>query len=135
MTDPDTEKRFNNIEAALLKLLEPKPTLFGTVYKWAKPYVIPFVLGMIAGGIVLPNAPLLFDSTPTIKQAASGGAAIPFLKENPSPNPLKTQPLGSFEEKTDSLSTSLFEPPSRGSPPVDAGQVNSTRSFRVLRRR
>jgi len=139
MSNHDIEKRFSDIEAILRKLVEPKPSMFRQFWDWAKPYIVPFIFGVIVGGLTfggqwqLPN--VVPPRTTIEHQAAQGGAAIPFPNGNLSPVPL-TLPLGDWsEEIADSPSMSLFEEPSPSNPQADAGQTRSTRFYRPLFRR
>jgi len=124
----NTEKRLSDIEAILRTLTEKKRSTFQKIWTWIKPYLVPFVLGMILGG-------LSTYSFVSQQQAASGGAAIPFPSGKPSPSLSALPPSDSNEETADSSSMSTFALPSQVNPAADNGQTRSTKLFRTLTRR
>ena len=134
----DTE-RLDRLEAALLKLTDPKPSILRQCWNWCKPYIIPFLLGVLVGILAtavcgLPSA--VFP--PTLeRQAAVGGAAIPFPNESPLPSPSNSLPGDSITESTASSSTNISELPLPPSLQADNGQTNSQRLFHrpLVRRR
>ena len=141
MMTTKTEKRLSDLEGILLKLVEErqKPSRIGQFWKWIKPYIIPFILGMILGGtavILLPSASSRLPSPlATLEhQAALGGAAIPFPSGKPSPSFLVSPLSDSPKEPSGSSLTSPSEPTSPPNPPAGSGQTESTRLFRRLTR-
>jgi hypothetical protein len=142
-----TEKRLSEIESMLLKLVEEreKPSRIGVatlrrLWKWGKPYIIPFILGMLFGQLV--SLPFTFTPQPVIEQrttleqqAALGGAVIPFPSGNSSPM-LSTSPPKNSEgyepptESTASMWKKVSEPLLPSNPQADTGQTNSQKSFR-----
>ena len=139
MTNKDMEKRFSDIEGILLKLTEEKPSGIRKFWDRFKPYIVPFILGMMVGTFSaavcgLPSA-VFTPQTPIEQQAALGGAVIPFPNGNPSPSPLYALPRDSKAERNGGVQTpsltNISEPPSPPNPPVDNGQTRSTRLFRL----
>jgi len=144
MTDNELENRLATFEKLLLARIEVKPSTVRKFWDWAKPYIVPFIFGVIVGGMFVniptPAFPLVSkissNSTPKLEQqAASGGAAIPFPSESPLPSPLTPPPGYLIEEMTDSSLTSISEEPSPPVPQVDNGQRTSRRYSRPLLRR
>jgi len=135
----DLEKRISDMETILLKLLEKEPSALQRIWTWCKPYLVPFILGMILGGLTFGGCgkiPTLFNTLTTIeKQAALGGAAIPFPSGNPLPSPSPLPPGDSTAESTASSLMSTSAEPSPSSPQADGGKTKLTRSFRPLIRR
>ena len=138
MNKNEIEKRFSDIEDLLLKLTETKPSRLRSLWNWCKPYIIPFILGMIVGGLLQHVAIAPQPQATTIeRQAATGGAAIPFLNVSPLQSHLNsllgdsTELLGEGEiAGTPSMSTSA--PPLPLNQQVDSGQAPSTRLLRPL---
>ena len=131
MTSTELDTRFATLEALLLKLTEKKPSAVQRFWHWIKPYVIPFILGMMFGGLIIGIGQ---------QQAASGGAASPFpvLKQSSgSPLPmLSSMPPNDWNAETvptPSMNTS--EPPLQANPVADAGQTKSTGFYRPPLRR
>ena len=135
-----TEKRLSDIEGILRQLAEEraKPSRIRRLWNWGKPYIIPFILGMIVGSAavsLLPTADSHLPSPSTLEQqAATGGAVIPFPSGKPSPSLLVSPLIGSTKEPSGSSLTSPFEPPSPANPQADNGLTESTRLFRRLTR-
>jgi hypothetical protein len=126
----NTEKRLSNIETALLKLMEKKPTAWQKLWNRIKPHIIPFILGMIFGGLLTQSIP--FVQTSLEHQAALGGAAIPFPSGKPSPSLSALLPSDWNEEKSDSSLTSTSALLLPDNQQADAGQAASTKLFRRL---
>jgi len=140
MTTKNTEKRLSDIEDMLLKLVEEraKPSRLRQLWNRGKPYIIPFILGMIVGGAAV-SLLLAAGNFPapqaTLKhQAAMGGAVIPFPNGKPSPMPSAPPPQNSTTESTASSWTNPYEPPLPANPQADNGLTESTRLFRRLTR-
>ena len=141
-TPPKTKKELEQQNVELIELLrktmEPKPSTVRQLWDMCKPYVIPFVLGMMFGIMSvavcgLPTA--VFSPKNLERQAALGGAAVPFWNDSPLPSPWNS-PLGDWMlAPTDSLSMNISEPPSQANPQADAGQKKSINSSRPLTRR
>jgi hypothetical protein len=139
MSNNHLEKRLSDLESILLKLTEKKPSKLRKFWNWIKPYVIPFILGMMVGNIgqLLPT---WFDTrTANKQQAVQGGAAPPFSKwvqpnGSPSPSPSTSLPGNSTTESTASSLTNTSELPSPPSRQADDGQKKSTRLFKRLGR-
>jgi len=140
-----TKKELEQQNAELLENLRQlmaeneKPSAFKKFWNWGKPYIIPFILGMILGlvvGIGGQSIPLGNLTPLTIeKQAALGGAVIPFPNVSPSPSH-STSPQGnSPAESTASSLTNTCAPPSPPSLQVDDGQRILRRSYSPLLRR
>ena len=137
-----TEQRLADIEEILLHVdmkIERLSKTSRTTF-WAKPYIIPFVFGVIFGGLFVnipaPTIPFVSQSSAKLEQqAAAGGAAIPFPSVSPSPPPSTLPPGDSTAESTSSSSTSMSEESSPNSPQADAGQTTSTRFYRLPFRR
>jgi len=145
-----TRKELEQQNAELLELLRlattPKPSKVQQFWTWCKPYLVPFILGAMLGGVVAYSAavsglPSVVSQTSLEKQAALGGAAIPPFpqwtqpKGNPSPSLLALPPSDSNMGTADSSLTSTSEPPLPNSPQADNGQTPSTRFYRPLIRR
>ena len=131
MTSNELETRFTTLEALLLKLTEKKPSALQRFWQWSKPYIIPFILGMLLGGLIIGIGK---------QQAASGGAASPFSVLKPSsgsrlPMLSSMPPDNSRAEWSDSSWKSNSEPPLQANPVADNGQTTSTGSSRVPIRR
>jgi hypothetical protein len=127
----NTEKRLCDIETILRMLVEERRKLsrIGQLWNRWKSHLIPFILGMILGGVAA-NC-LLPSAQPTLEQqAALGGAAIPFPSGSPSPMLSTSPPEISEAESTASSLMNISEPPLPPSPPAESGQMNSQRSFR-----
>jgi hypothetical protein len=118
-----TAKRLSDIEDVLRKLTEKKPSTFQKLWNGIMPYIIPFILGVIVG--VFCSQSLLE------RQAASGGAAIPFLNGSLSPSPSTLPPNDSKAEPADSSSMNTSALPLPANPAADAGQTTSTRFYRL----
>jgi len=77
---PETSKETPNVE--MLAEIRREPSAFQKFWNWLKPYVIPFILGMIVGGLTVGfwKSPVIPGITQTTleQKAASGGAVIPF---------------------------------------------------------
>jgi hypothetical protein len=129
MTRNDLEKRFSDLETALLKLTEPKPSMLRKLWNRIKPGIVPFILGVIVGNFA---AAVFTPQTILEQQAALGGAAIPFLNSSLSPKPLTLPQENSIAEPSDSSLTNTSELPSLVNRPADDGQATSTKSFRRL---
>jgi len=146
MTNKEMEKRFSDIEGILLKLMEgieerPQKNfaavskLPSAVLHWIKPYVIPFILGVIVG---IFSAAVFTPQTPIEQQAALGGAVIPpfsnWIQPNgsPSPGPLYSPPRDSTVGWRDSSLTNISEPPLPANRQADNGQATSTKLFKRL---
>jgi hypothetical protein len=133
-----TEQRLSEIENALLKLAEErkKPSRIRQLWNWGKPYIIPFILGMMFAQL-FPMLPLTFSPQPVIEQkmtleqqAALGGAAIPFPNGKPSPTLSASPPENSKTEPTSASWTKTSAPPLPANPRADNGQKISTGLFR-----
>ena len=132
----DLEKRLSDIETVLRILTEKKPSALQKIWTWCKPYLVPFILGMIVGGLTFGGQWQLPNVVQNIeKQAALGGAAIPFPSGNPLPSPSPLPPGDSTAESTASSLMSTSAEPSPSSPQADGGKTKLTRSFRPLIRR
>jgi hypothetical protein len=132
----DIEKRFSDIDEILLKLMEKEPSTFQKIWNWAKPFIIPFILGAIFSGLIQQQIPFTLNTRTTIEQqAATGGAAIPFPSGSPLPSPSAPPPEDWKAGQTAASLTNTSEPPSPPSPLADKGQTKSTRLFRPLFRR
>jgi hypothetical protein len=145
ITNKELAKQFSDMQEILRRMTEKKPSKIRQLWNFCKPYIIPFVFGMLFGHFV--SMPFAFSPQPTIEhkttleqQAAQGGAAIPFPSGNPSPT-LSTPPpenstaLGDRRETAETQSTAssltkISEPPSLPNPQADNGQTNSQKSFR-----
>ena len=94
-------------EKAQLIAERNKPSMFRNSWNWAKPYIIPFIFGVIVGGLVvsipIPTMPFVSQQSAKLEQqapvvatleqqAALGGAAVPFPSVSPSPPPLNSPP-------------------------------------------
>jgi hypothetical protein len=136
MTNKDIVQRLAGIDEILLKLIEEreKPSSLLKIWQWIKPYIIPFVLGMITGNFC--QAPILFAPQPQTsieQQAALGGAAIPPFSNwtqqsgSPSPGLATLPPENLMKESNDfsSMSTSALSLPVNR--PADAGQTTLPR--------
>jgi hypothetical protein len=133
MTTKELTERLSNLEDILLKLTEKKPSWLRQIWNWIKPSLVPFILGMIVGGLV---SPIPFSSQPAHEhQAALGGAAIPFQSGNPSPRLSSLPPSDSKAEGSDSLLTNISEPPLQANPQAVDGQTTSTRFYWLPLRR
>jgi hypothetical protein len=132
MTNKDMEKRFSDIEGILLKLMEEKPSMIQKLWDQFKPYIIPFILGMMVGTIGQPLSFVYRPQATTEQQAALGGAVIPFQNSSPSPSPLVLPPKDSTAEWSGSSLTNIFEPPLPANRQADNGQTTSTKLFRRL---
>jgi hypothetical protein len=139
MTTNQLKKRIAELEAALLTLAEPKPSRTRQLWNRVKPYLIPFILGVIVGTTLSAASCRLLPasfSTTLEHQAATGGAVIPFGNASPSPM-LSSEPQGIWTTELIDLSlTNESEPPSQPSPQADNGQESSQESSRrtLLRR-
>ena len=100
-------------------------------WKWLKP----FLLGVIIGYFVLPSSFVSFPQTTIERQAALGGAAIPFPSGSPSPTLSASPPKNSKAGATAYSWMNISAPPLPGNPQADNGQTQSTRLFRPLNRR
>ena len=133
MPNNELDNRFATLEALLLKLTEKKPSTIRKLWNWLKPYLVPFLLGMLFGIVAI-------SVFPTHQKAALGGAAVPPSQwtqrsDSPSPSPWNS-PLGDWMlEPNDSLSMKISEPPLQANPQADAGQTKSITSSRPLTRR
>ena len=136
----NTETRLAEIEETLRQLTTKKPSAVRNLWNWCKPYIIPFVLGMIVGGLFvnvpISAIPVANRQTSILEhQAALGGAAIPFPSGSPSPSPSALPLIDWMEEPTDLSSTSISEEPSPNNPQADSGRTPSTRFYRLPLRR
>jgi hypothetical protein len=132
MTNNDIDKRIATIEQMLFQFVEEqkKPSMIRKCYNWIKPYLVPFILGMMIGGITV-SLPSMFRPSSAIDQAVSGGTAIPFPSDALSPSLSTLPPRDSTEESTPSWWMNSYEPPLLDSPPADNGQTNSIESFNM----
>ena len=136
-----TKKELENLVAELQMQLtaSKQPTTIRQCWTWCKPYLVPFILGMIVGGLTVTfwQSPAIPGITQTTleKQAALGGAAIPFQSGNPSPSLSASPPTNSKAETTASLWMNTSEPPLPPNPQADNGHMPLTRLFRPLIRR
>ena len=140
MTNKEIEKRLSDIDDILRTLAEKKngsflSAAFCRLWAAVSKYIIPFVLGIIAGSVWQP--PVLFQQQPATleQQAALGDAAIPFPSGKPSPMPATPLPKDSNREPSGSSWTSPSELPLPANRQADAGQTTSTRLFKPLIRR
>ena len=131
MTNKDMEKRFSDIEGILLKLTEEKPSGIRKFWDRFKPYIVPFILGMMVGNFGQVWSFVYRPQTPIEQQAALGGAVIPFPNGNPSPSFLALPPKDSTVERNGSSLTNISEPPLPPNRQADNGQTRSTRLFRL----
>jgi len=138
-----TKKELEQQNAELIELLrqaqEPKPSKVQQFWTWCKPYLVPFILGMIVGGLTVTfwQSPAIPSITQTSleQKAASGGAAIPFRSGNPLPSHSSLPPSDSNMGTVDSSLMNTYEPPLPPSLQADNGQIPSTRFYRLLLRR
>jgi len=139
-----TRKELEQQNAELLELLRlattPKPSKVQQFWTWCKPYLVPFILGAMLGGVVAYSAavsglPSVVSQTSLEQKAALGGAAIPFRSGNPLPSLLALPPSDSNMGTADSSLTSTSEPPLPPNLQADNGQTPSTRFYRPLIRR
>jgi hypothetical protein len=137
MTKKELETRVAELERLLLKQTEKKPSRTQQCWNRVKPYIIPFILGMMLGTALSATAYRLHPTaSPTTleQQAALGGAAIPFPSVSPLPMLSALPQDNSTTESTASKWMSPSEPPLPDNPPADDGLTNSTRLFRRLAR-
>jgi len=134
-----TKKELEHLVAELQTQLtaSKQPSTIRRFWNRAKPSIIPFILGMILGGFAAYSAavcglPSVVSQTSLEKQAALGGAVIPFPSGNPSPSLSASPPSDSNVGTADSSLTTPSEPPLLNSPQADNGQTPSTRLFRPL---
>jgi len=139
MNRNEIEYRFSQIEDLLLKLAEEKPSMLRNIWKRCKPHIIPFIIGMIVGGII--GYCLIPNHLPIEQQAVQGGTVIPFFQISTQQSEL-TLPsrlnLPQADSKTEIAGIPLMnssELPLPHNPQVYAGQANSARSSRPLIRR
>ena len=127
----DIEKRISDLETNVLQLMVEKDK---SRFKWIPAWFIPCVIGVMIG-LLIANFPTLTTHhsplTTLEQQAATGGAAIPFLKESHLPSLLNSPPGDSKTESADSSSMSISEPPLPNSRQADNGQANSQKLFRL----
>jgi len=135
MSNRTLTTRVSDLEEAVLKLMDEQCP------HRIKQSIIPFIFGMMIGGIgmtLLPSAcstrTAIEQKTTFEQQAALGGAAIPFPSGKPSPNVLNVLPKDSKAEPADCSLTNTSEPPLPSSLQADDGQKESTRFFRRLGR-
>jgi len=138
MNRSEIENRFSQIEDLLLKLTEEKPSMLRSIWNWCKPYIIPFIIGMMIGGLIGYSFTTI--NSPTEQQAVQGGTVIPFpispqLSELTLPSHLNLPQTDSNREIAGTPLMNTSELPSPNSPQVYAGQANSVRLLRPLIRR
>jgi hypothetical protein len=126
------KKRFSDIETLLLKLTEKKPSVLRKLWNKCKPYFLPFLFGMMLGNFIQPL--LWIDIAPATleRQAAMGGAAIPFPNETTLPSPSALPPSDSNKGASGLLWKNISALPLPNNRQADAGQTKSTRLFRRL---
>ena len=134
MTYQDIAQRISAIEELLQQLTQKKPSLLRRLVNWCKPFIIPFILGMLVGGIAVPIALQGKAANFSQQQAALGGAVIPFPSVSPSPSLSALPLIDSMQEPSGCTSTSTSEESSPSNPQADAGQTTSIRFYRTLRR-
>jgi len=139
MTKKELEQQNAELLTNLRRLMEEKekPTALRQFWDRIKPYIIPFVLGMLLGGlsVTVCGLPTAVSRTTLEQKAASGGAAIPFRSGSPSPS-LLNSPQENWNEEPSGFSwTSTSEKPSQAKPQADNGQRTSTRYYNPLIRR
>ena len=121
-----------------LQQAKEKPTTIRKLWNWCKPYIIPFILGVIVGVLSacgLSSAISIPQATTIEQQAAQGGAAVPFPNASPLPSPSNSLPGDWIEEIVDLPSMNISELPLPSNPQADDGQAPSTRLLRPLIRR
>ena len=135
------QQRIAELEARL------KPSAFREFWNWSKshwlkPYIIPFILGMLVGWLSaaacgLPSAVSITQTTTLEQQAATGGAAIPFPNASPLPSPWNSPPGDWIEESAGIPFTRVSDETLPSNPQADNGRANSQGLFptRLLRRR
>ena len=140
-----TKKELENLVLELQSQLaaSKQPSTIRQFWDRVKPYLVPFILGAMLGGIVTYSAvcglPTVSTQTTLEQKAASGGAVIPFPSGSPSPSHSSLLPSDSKAEVTAGVKTPSWtntsEPPLPKSPQADNGQTPSTRFYRLPLRR
>jgi len=87
MTRKELENKVAELTEQLRQQSEPKPSAVRNLWNWCKPYIIPFILGVIVCGqfvyIATQTKPVVNQQTSILEQqAALGGAAIPFQERS-----------------------------------------------------
>jgi len=62
---------------ALIAVLQ-KPSKVRKYWDWCKPYIIPFIIGVMVGVLITNHSPLTTNHSTIERQAAQGGAAVPL---------------------------------------------------------
>ena len=121
---------------ALIAVLQ-EPSTVQKYWDWCKPYIIPFVIGVIVGVLITNHLPLTTNHSTFERQAAIGGAAIPFPNASPLPSPLNSLPGDWIEESADTPFTRVSDETLPSNPQADNGQESSQGLYRIrlLRRR
>ena len=138
MTKKELENLVAELQAQLASSKQPSTTR--QFWTWCKPYLVPFILGTMFGGIIIglgkPSIPFANPTQTTLEhKAALGGAAIPFPSVSPSPSHSSLLPSDSKTEATAGVKTPALmntsELPLPPNPQADNGQIPSTRFYRL----
>ena len=114
------------------------PSAFTNFWTQHKQSIVSFILGMMLCGPITETGKFVMTvaNLPTPeKQAAQGGAAIPFPSDSPLPVPWNMLPMDSSMGSTDSLWMNTSEPPSPSNQQTGIGGAPSTNNSRPPLRR